>query len=46
MARGGRGYSMTGSKMDMVGELSKMMNETQDETVKKAISEAITKMNK
>lgn len=46
MARGGRGYSMTNSKMDMVGELSQMMNETQDETVKKAISEAITKMNK
>ena len=46
MARGGRGYSMTSSKMDMVGELSQMMNETQDETVKKAISEAITKMNK
>ena len=46
MARGGRGYSMTGSKAEMVNELTQMMNETNDATVKNAISEAITKVNK
>lgn len=47
MARGGRGYSMTGgSKTDMVGELTQMMNETSDAAVKNAIAEAIQKMNK
>ena len=39
-------YSRTGSKSEMIEELHKMMNETGDETVKKAIQEAITKMNK
>ena len=42
----GRGYSRTGSKSEMVEELHKMMNETTDQTVKTAISEAIAKMNK
>jgi hypothetical protein len=41
----GRGYSRT-SKTEMVEELQKMMNEATDESVKKAIQEAITKMNK
>ncbi len=41
-----RGYSRTGSKTEMIEELQKMMGETGDETVKKAIQEAITKMNK
>ena len=39
-----RGYSMAGSKMDMITELSQMMAEAQDESVKKAISEAMTKI--
>jgi len=41
-----RGYSRTGSKSEMIEELHKMMNEAGDETVKKAIQEAITKMSK
>ena len=41
-----RGYSRTSSKSEMIEELHKMMNETGDETVKKAIQEAITKMDK
>lgn len=41
-----RGYSRTGSKAEMVEELKTMMNETSDQTVKTAIQEAITKMNK
>ncbi len=45
--RGGRGYSMTGgTKAEMIEELKGMMNETTDQAVKTAISEAITKMNK
>ena len=40
-----RGYSRT-SKAEMVEELQKMMGEASDETVKKAIQEAINKMNK
>lgn len=40
-----RGYSRT-SKAEMVEELQKMMSEAGDESVKKAIQEAITKMNK
>ena len=40
------GYARTGGKEEIVQELQKMMGETQDETVKKAIQEAITKMNK
>ena len=43
---GQSGYSRAGSKQEMVEELQKMMGETQDETVKKAIQEAINKMNK
>lgn len=41
-----RGYSRTGSKMEMVEELKQMMNETSDQTVKTAIQDAIAKMNK
>jgi len=42
-----RGMSYTGSsKAEMVEELKQMMNETSDQTVKTAIQEAITKMNK
>jgi len=41
-----RGYSRTGSKAEMIEELQKMMGETSDETIKKVIQEAITKMNK
>ena len=41
-----RGYSRTGSKAEMVEELKEMMNETGDQTVKTAIQEAITKLNK
>ena len=41
-----RGYSRTGTKAEMVEELQKMMNETNDEAVKKAIQEAVTKLNK
>ena len=41
-----RGYSRTASKSEMIEELHKMMNEASDETVKKAIQEAITKMGK
>ena len=40
-----RGYSRT-SKAEMVEELQKMMGEASDETVTKAIQEAINKMNK
>ena len=46
MARGGRGYSMTGSKEEMVGELTQMMNESGDEKVRMAIQKAIAEMNK
>ena len=47
MARGGRGgYSGTDSKAEMVEELKGMMKETSDQTVKTAIQEAITKLNK
>lgn len=47
MARGGRGgYSRTDSKSEMVEELKEMMQETSDQTVKTAIQEAITKLNK
>ena len=47
MNRGGYSYAITGgSKMDMIGELTQMMNETSDATVKNAISEAIQKVNK
>ena len=43
----GMGYSRHGgSKAEMIEELQKMMNETNDEVVKKAIQEAVTKMNK
>ena len=41
-----RGYSGTGTKAEMVEELQKMMGETNDEMVKKAIQEAVTKLNK
>lgn len=41
-----RGYSRTGSKMEMIEELKEMMNETSDQTVKTAIQDAIAKMNK
>ena len=41
-----RGYSRTGTKAEMVEELQKMMNETNDDAVKKAIQEAVTKLNK
>lgn len=46
MARGGRGYSMTGSKEEVMEELQKMMGETHDEKVRLALTEAIGKMNK
>ena len=41
-----RGYSRAGTKSEMIEELQKMMNETSDETVKKAIQEAVSKLNK
>lgn len=41
-----RGYSRTGSKMEMVEELKQMMNETSDQTVKAAIQDAVTKLSK
>ena len=47
MARGNsyaRGYSGTGDKQEMISELKAMMNETQDETMKMAISEALSKI--
>ena len=47
MARGNsyaRGYSGTGDKQEMISELKSMMNETQDEAVKMAISEALSKI--
>ena len=40
------GYSRTGSKQEMMDELRDMMHETNDEMVKKAISDAIDKMSK
>lgn len=40
-----RGYSMTGSKEEMIGELNQMMNEAADEKTKMAIQKAITEMN-
>lgn len=39
-----RGYSRHGDKQEMIEELQEMMNETQDETIKKAISDALTKI--
>jgi len=47
MARGNsyaRGYSRHGDKQEMITELQEMMNETQDEAVKKAISDALSKI--
>lgn len=47
MARGNsnaRGYSRNGSKEEMISELQELMNETQDETVKKVITEALGKI--
>ena len=41
-----RGYSRHGSKAEMIEELQAMINETGDETVKKAIQEAVSKLNK
>lgn len=46
MGQSRRGYSMTGSKTDMIHELTQMMSETDDEMVKKTISETIEKLNK
>ena len=46
MARGRRGYSMTGSKEEVMEELQKMMSETHDEKVRMALTEALGKMNK
>ena len=40
------GYSRTGSKDEMISELHRMMSEATDPTVKTAIQEAITKLNK
>lgn len=40
------GYARAGGKEEMVEELQQMMKETSDQTVKTAIQEAITKMNK
>ena len=42
----GRGYSRTGNKEDAMKELKELMQETNDEMVKSAISEAIEKMNR
>lgn len=39
-------YSRAASKTDMINELHKMMNDTTDEVVKKAIQEALTKITK
>ena len=39
-----RGYSRHGNKQEMISELQEMMGETQDEGVKKAISEALSKI--
>ena len=39
-----RGYSRHGDKQEMISELQEMMGETQDEAVKKAISEALGKI--
>lgn len=39
-----RGYSRHGDKQEMIKELQEMMGETQDEAVKKAISEALSKI--
>ena len=42
-----RGYSRHGnSKQEMIEELQQMMGETNDEKIKAAIQEAITRMNK
>ena len=38
------GYSRHGDKQEMISELQQMMNETQDEAVKKAISDALSNM--
>ena len=43
---GGRGYSRTGSKMEVVEELKELMKDATDEATKAAISDAITKMSK
>ena len=45
MARGNsnaRGYSRGGDKQEVIGELQQMMNEATDDSIKKAISEAIS----
>ena len=42
----GRGYSRTGNKEEAMKELKELMQETNDEMVKSAISEAIEKMNR
>lgn len=42
----GRGYARTSSKEEMINEMKQLMNETNDEKVRTAISEAISKMNK
>lgn len=44
MARGGRGYSMTGSKEEMATELTQLMNEATDEKVRSAIQKALNEM--
>lgn len=39
-----RGYSRHGDKQEMISELQELMNETQDEAVKKALSDAVSKI--
>lgn len=46
MSRARGGYSRTGNKEDAMKELKELMQETNDEMVKNAISEAIEKMNR
>lgn len=41
-----RGYSRTGSKEEMLHQLKQMMSEADDEKIRTAISEAISKMEK
>ena len=40
----GRGYSMTGSKQEMIEELKQMMMSSQDPEITEAISEVVTKI--
>ena len=40
------GFGRTGNKEDALKELKELMQETNDEMVKNAISEAIEKMNR